>query len=140
MARPRATLERAEVAIVKAMVKTEQYNDQQILAFFTRPTRSINHRVISEIRNGTKYATIKAAPDTQLDQFLSRWPDVDPETGLSASGDELNYSSSHPLLHGPISAILGSRSRELITVIATPTAISLRLVKALTNTGNLANV
>ncbi|WP_394694719.1 DUF3644 domain-containing protein [Hyphobacterium sp.] len=89
MAKPRATLERAEIAIVKAMVKTKKYNDQQILAFFTRPTRSINHRVIGEIRSNTKYANIKAASESQLDQFLDRWPDVDPETGLSNSGDEL---------------------------------------------------
>ena len=35
------TLERWEVALVKAMLSRGGYNDQDILAYFTRPTRSI---------------------------------------------------------------------------------------------------
>ena len=49
-------LERWEIALVKAMLARGGYNDQDILAHFTRPTRSINHRVISEIRNEVKQA------------------------------------------------------------------------------------
>jgi hypothetical protein len=38
--RPRGrTLERWEVALVKAMLERGRYNDQDILAYFTRPTR-----------------------------------------------------------------------------------------------------
>src|SRR3546814_1073075 len=42
------TLERWEVEIVKAMIHRggDFTNDQDILAYFTRPTRSINHRLI----------------------------------------------------------------------------------------------
>jgi Protein of unknown function (DUF3644) len=83
------TLERWEVALVKAMLERGGYNDQDILAYFTRPTRSINHRVISEIRTGRKYGTAKAATDEELSDFLATWPEVDPQTGLSLRGDEL---------------------------------------------------
>ena len=49
-------LDRWEIALVKAMVADGRWpNDQDILAYFTRPTRSINHRAIAEIRNNTKH-------------------------------------------------------------------------------------
>jgi hypothetical protein len=32
---------------------------------------------------------LKAAAETNLDEFLATWPDVDPQTGLSIRGDEL---------------------------------------------------
>jgi hypothetical protein len=82
-------LERWEIALIKAMLARAGYNDQDILAYFTRPTRSINHARISEIRTGTKYKALRAATENELDEFLVTWPDVDPETGLSQHGDEL---------------------------------------------------
>jgi hypothetical protein len=48
--RPGNTLEKWEVAIVKAML-TQKYVPQDIQAYFSRPTRSINHARISEIRD-----------------------------------------------------------------------------------------
>jgi hypothetical protein len=83
------TLERWEISIIKAMLERGGYNDQDILAYFTRPTRSVNHRVIGKIRTETKHKTAKAAGPEELDEFLSIWPDVDPQTGLSLRGDEL---------------------------------------------------
>jgi len=65
------------------------YNDQAILAYFTRPTRSINHARVLDIRKGNTHKTLKAASGEELDEFLAAWPDVDPETGLSNRGDEL---------------------------------------------------
>jgi hypothetical protein len=47
------TLEGWEVAIVKAMLAKQDRTDQDILAYFTRPTRSVNHRLIGQIRKGT---------------------------------------------------------------------------------------
>jgi hypothetical protein len=83
-------LDRWEVALVKAMVNDGRWpNDQEILAYFTRPTRSINHRAISEIRTGAKHAAVKAATADELDAFVACWPEVDTETGLSLRGDEL---------------------------------------------------
>ena len=82
-------LEKWEVALVKAMLARGGYNDQDILAYFTRPTRSINHRAIGEIRTKKKHRNIKAASDDLLERFLAAWPEVDPQTGLSLRGDEL---------------------------------------------------
>lgn len=83
------TLQRWEVAIIKAMLARGGYNDQDILAYFTRPTRSINHARISDIRTETTHKAAKAASEEELDEFLATWPDVDPQTGLSLRGDEL---------------------------------------------------
>ena len=84
-------LERWEVALVKAMMadKRRWPNNQDILAYFTRPSRSVNHRTISEIANATKHAAVKAASEDELNSFLATWPEVDPSTGLSLRGDEL---------------------------------------------------
>jgi hypothetical protein len=82
-------LERWEIALIKAMLSRAGSNDQDILAYFTRPTRSINHRAIGEIRTEKKHKSIKAATDSDLDDFLATWPDIDPQTGLSLRGDEL---------------------------------------------------
>ncbi|MBX5157691.1 DUF3644 domain-containing protein [Rhizobium sp. NZLR8] len=83
------TLDRWEVPLVKAMLLRKEYNDQDILAYFTRPTRTVNHRLIGEIRAGSKHDAVKAADNEDLNLFLATWPDVDHETGLSVRGDEL---------------------------------------------------
>jgi hypothetical protein len=83
-------LNKWEIALIKTMVARGDWpNDQDILAYFTRPTRSVNHRAIAEIRKKEKHAAIKAAADDALSEFLATWPDVDPQTGLSMRGDEL---------------------------------------------------
>ncbi|ABD56143.1 DUF3644 domain-containing protein [Jannaschia sp. CCS1] len=82
-------LERWEVAIVKAMIARGGLQDQDIQSYFTRPSRTINHARIKEIRDETKHKAVKPADDETLDAFLGTWPDVDPDTGLSLRGDEL---------------------------------------------------
>ncbi|MFC0103797.1 DUF3644 domain-containing protein [Sphingopyxis terrae] len=74
--------------MVKAML-ARSFVPQDIQAYFSRPTRSINHARISEIRDGAKHRTVKAASDGELDAYLHAWPDVDPDSGLSIRGDEL---------------------------------------------------
>ena len=49
-------LEQWEVTIVKAMLAKHDRTDQDILAYFTRPTRSVNHRLIGQIRKGFVHA------------------------------------------------------------------------------------
>lgn len=83
------SLEKWEIALIKAMLGRGGYNDQDILAYFTRPTRSVNHRAIGEIRTETKHKAVKRATEEQLNDFLATWPDVDSDTGLSLRGDEL---------------------------------------------------
>jgi hypothetical protein len=83
-------LERWEIALIKAVVADGRWpNDQDILAYFTRPTRSINHRAIAEIRTGKKHTAVKAVTVEDLEGFLASWPEIDAETGLSLRGDEL---------------------------------------------------
>lgn len=60
------TLETWEVALVKAMMARPELNNQDILAYFTRPTRTVNHRLIGEIRDGTKHKSVKAATSSDL--------------------------------------------------------------------------
>jgi hypothetical protein len=83
-------LERWEIETIKAMIADGRWpNDQDILAYFTRPTRSVNHRAIAEIRRRTKHAIVKPASAEDLSSFLASWPELDTETGLSLRGDEL---------------------------------------------------
>ena len=63
---PKNRLERWEVALVKAMLAKGTFgNDQDILAYFTRPTRSINHARICDIRDGRMHAKAKPATPRQ---------------------------------------------------------------------------
>ena len=83
-------LERWEIALIKAMIADDRWpNDQDILAYFTRPTRSINHRAIAEIRTGKKHTAVTASAADDLEGFLASWPEIDAETGLSLRDDEL---------------------------------------------------
>lgn len=85
-----AKLEKWEAAIIKAMIATKHpKTNQDILAYFTRPSRSLNARVIGEIRSDKKHKGVKPATAEELDAFLSSYPDIDLQTGLSARGDEL---------------------------------------------------
>jgi hypothetical protein len=81
-------LERWEIALIKTMIAQEKYNDQDILAYFTRPTRTINHARIKEIRDGTKHSSLKAASAEEVSAFLDVWPAIDWKTGLHIYGDE----------------------------------------------------
>ena len=92
-------LEKWEIALIKAMIaKGDWPNDQDILAYFTRPTRSVNHRAIAEIRKVEKHAGVKPATTEALGEFLTTWPDVDPHTGLSIRGDELLIKSREAII------------------------------------------
>lgn len=111
-------LERWEVALVKAMLATSRYNDQDILAYFTRPTRSVNHRLISEIRSEKKHRTVKPASADELSSYLSCWPDVESETGLSLRGDELLVKAREAMIaavHNFNSAGIHFRAEIFIT-------------------------
>jgi hypothetical protein len=80
------TLERWEVAIIKTMLQRGGYNDQDILAYFTRPTRSVNHRAIAEIRTEKKHKALKAAREAELNDFL---PLIGPEATVVAVRDRM---------------------------------------------------
>jgi hypothetical protein len=87
------SLEKWEVAIVKAML-ARKFVPQDIQAYFSRPTRSINHARISEIRDETKHKGIKAATDNELDGFLHAWPNLDPPANISTAMDNFHNGLS----------------------------------------------
>ena len=92
-------LERWEVAIVKAMIATPpRKNDQDILAYFTRPSRTINHGRIKDIRDAKKHATVVPATAEELAAFLRAWPNVD-DSGLHLIADELLIKAREAMLH-----------------------------------------
>ena len=92
-------LEHWEVAMIKAMLAKGTFgNDQDILAYFTRPTRSINHARIADIKTGTSHAKTKSASDGALTRFIDNWPQVDPVTGLHLLGDELLIKAREAML------------------------------------------
>lgn len=93
-----SALEPWEIAIVKAMLAKQDRTDQDILAYFTRPTRSVNHRLIGQIRKGTAHAATVAASEEDLAEFLATWPEIDPQTGLSLRGDELLIKSREAMI------------------------------------------
>lgn len=76
------------MAIVKAMLR-KKYVPQDVHAYFSRPTRSVNQARISQIKDGKMHAAVKPASDAELDAFLNAWPEIDPMTGLNLKGDEL---------------------------------------------------
>lgn len=96
---PNNRLERWEVAIIKAMMAaTPRKTDQDILAYFTRPTRSINHGRIKDIRDGKTHTVVPTASAEELAAFLEAWPNVD-GSGLHLIGDELLIKAREAMLH-----------------------------------------
>ncbi|NQE61977.1 DUF3644 domain-containing protein [Caulobacter sp. RHG1] len=96
---PNNRLERWEISIVKAMMATPPpKNDQDILAYFTRPTRSINHGRNKDIRDGKTHTGIPPASPEELAAFLESWPNVD-GNGLNLIGDELLIKAREAMLH-----------------------------------------
>lgn len=91
-------LENWEVALVKAMIESGIEVDQDILAYFTRPSRSINHARIGDIRSGKKHGAIKAASAAELKKFIANWPHIDWQTGLQIIGEELIIKSREAML------------------------------------------
>lgn len=77
-----------EVALVKAFIQFTSLNDQEILPYFSRPGRSINHRVIGEIRAGSHFSDIEAATEEQLRVFRERWFSYSVKTGKQREIEE----------------------------------------------------
>lgn len=95
---PNNRLERWEVGIIKAMMAAApRKTDQDILAYFTRPTRSINHGRIKDIRDGKTHTGVPAASAHELTTFLESWPNVD-GSGLHLIGDELLIKAREAML------------------------------------------
>ncbi|MDV7338791.1 ATP-binding protein [Terasakiella sp. A23] len=87
-------LEEWEVALIRAMLTTGKYTKQQIVAYFTRPERSINQGRISEIEdNHERYLGIEAATIQELDSYLAEW-----NTLRFPSAPVVHHGPTHPIV------------------------------------------
>ena len=96
--KPKNTLQKWEVAIVKAMIASKRFTNQEMLSYFSRPGRSLNQARIVDIKQERIHKVVKAASDAELEGFLSSWPDLDPKTGLHIRSDELIIKSREAML------------------------------------------
>lgn len=100
--RPRRTKGRGfddwEVALVKALLlrRGEFSVDQDVLAYFSRPTRSIHLLLFGQIRRGQAGRSVHPASIAEVDRYLFSWPDLDPSTGLGVRDDELLIYAVRP--------------------------------------------
>jgi len=88
-----------EVRLIKAMIEhCPDKTDQDILPYFTRPTRSINQARIGGIHKGSNHKSTVPASKEELEIFLENWPLIDPKTGLHLYGDELLIKAREAIL------------------------------------------
>jgi hypothetical protein len=78
-----------EIALIKSFFLFTGMNDQEILPYFSRPGRSINHRVIGEIRTGSHFSEIEAATEEELRVFKERWFSYSVKRGIEREIEEL---------------------------------------------------
>ena len=88
-----------EISIVKAMLHYAYTSDQKILAYFTRPERTINHRVIAQTRTGKINKGIPTASKDDMEIFISNHPFIDWDTGLHLYNDELLIKAREAMLN-----------------------------------------
>jgi len=78
-----------EIALIKAFMSFTGMNDQEILPYFSRPGRSINHRVIAEIRVGSHFSDVEVATEEELRVFKERWFSYSVKRGTEREIEEL---------------------------------------------------
>jgi hypothetical protein len=86
---PRESLGVWEVALIKAFIHFAAMTDQEILPYFSRPGRSINHRVIGEIRSGSHFRDVEMATEEDLRVFRERWYSYSIKSGKQREIEEL---------------------------------------------------
>ena len=79
-----------EVAIIRAMLAFGKFKKQEIVAYFSRPDRSINQGRISEIEDShERYKGVAVASKAELEKFLADWKEIRfPSPRRSALADE----------------------------------------------------
>ncbi|NOJ40564.1 DUF3644 domain-containing protein [Bradyrhizobium australiense] len=84
--------------MIKAFCEQTDLNDQQILSYFTRPRRTVNHRVISGIRTGRYFPGVAASTEEELAQFKTRWPRLSVSKGKIREIEELIAKSREAMI------------------------------------------
>ena len=87
-----------EVSLIKAFCEQTDLNDQQILAYFSRPQRTVNHRVISGIRAGRYFSGTPESTEEELAQFRSRWQKLSISKGKIREIEELVAKSREAMI------------------------------------------
>jgi hypothetical protein len=87
-----------EVSLIKAFCEQTSLNDQQILAYFTRPQRTVNHRVISGIRTGRYFAGLAVSTEEDLAYFKDRWHKISISKGKIREIEELVAKSREAMV------------------------------------------
>ena len=93
------SLTSVEVALIKAFLREGGYSNQEIIAYFSRPNRSINQGRIVDIKTEKTYKQIQAASKDDLNRFILNWPEYNYITGLHPTDDELVVKSREAMLN-----------------------------------------
>ena len=89
-----------EVSLIKAMLTNASLQGQDIVAYFTRPGRTVNQARITDIRSGkARYAVVPPASAAQLKRFFADWPQHDYVTGLHPVDDELVVKAREAMMN-----------------------------------------
>lgn len=104
-------LEDWEVSLIKGMMHHEVFRtDQEILAHFSHPRRTVNNGRLSEIRKASeapaetgnpaidRFRPQPVASRDEIDAFLAAAPRSDPRTGLDLVEDELVIKAREAML------------------------------------------
>jgi len=68
------SLSTAEIQLIKGMLNlTPRLKDQQVLAYFSRPHRDLNHRLIGQIRKNQIFSSEVPAPEVATRAFMAAW-------------------------------------------------------------------
>jgi hypothetical protein len=87
-----------EVSLIKAFSEQTDLNDQQVLAYFTRPNRTLNHRVISGIRAGRYFPSTPPSTEEELGHFKDRWRTLNISKGKIREIEELLLKSREAMI------------------------------------------
>jgi len=100
----------SEVGLIKGLLRSGKVSQQQIIAAFSFPDRTVNHNVVSEISRGIRYGDDVAFPPASEDEcdaflnFLSWYPVWQPDWWLwqynQISGPFSFSYSYHPVGQG----------------------------------------
>lgn len=78
MGRSEGSLTLPEVALMKAMLRRGTFSNEQITAYFNRPSRTFNQGRVTDAKQGKRWADVEPANDDELDRFLAAWHDRSP--------------------------------------------------------------
>jgi len=77
VAKSKRNIEEWEAALIKAMLASGEYTRDQIVAYFTRPERTVNSFRIAEIASDEKFADVEPANVFQIEAYKRSFDNVE---------------------------------------------------------------